>query len=543
MRKKFSVVLPVRNTELDLLKRNLSSWCKLDPDEMIICLDKPADKSCVDVATRMASEHNVNLRILEIEKNSDYVMHQAWVRRKGFLEAENDIILTGDIDLYVYPTCLKAIELVGENNVGLVSLSKLRNTHNFSGWLRNKLFNLAVWYAKKVGYTMAGQAYFTGLYCIYRPYWLDSEDEKSIKSMPHPYYAPITMDSWGGYRGEDTHLRDFMIKKHKCLYLPDIGAEDLRPGLEERKEIQTRMGLQFAYEGRSPGRVLMHSIIHLRPYVFLAYVKQLNEIYGAKVNGQILRSIIYQLYLILSRILRSYQITGSKVEEESSITRTGKFSLIPGEEESLEDLLQTYKHEFPVSITMKRIRGDLFVDIGANKGYYSLLLRNNFRRIIAFEPAKSSYEELINNITRFQATDKIAPIKKAVSDRDGQRILYLTRYGKYHGFVAEQLVADSGIAEKGGGEVVESQEVDTVSLGSYFANEKLIDLVKVDVEGAEWDVLKGAEPIISKIKRWIIELHDLGRRKELETWFKERGYDTKLLQYTLTTCHIFAWRD
>ena len=47
--------------------------------------------------TRDASQ----LKILEVEKKNDYSFQQAWVRMKGFLEARNDVILTGDIDLYI----------------------------------------------------------------------------------------------------------------------------------------------------------------------------------------------------------------------------------------------------------------------------------------------------------------------------------------------------------------------------------------------------------------------------------------------------------
>lgn len=93
----FSVVLPMRGTELPLLKRNLPSWCMLKPSEILIGLDKPAQKKCIDVAKEIASRYNVNLRIIEIEPNSEYKMHQAWARRKCFREAKNDIILTGGL--------------------------------------------------------------------------------------------------------------------------------------------------------------------------------------------------------------------------------------------------------------------------------------------------------------------------------------------------------------------------------------------------------------------------------------------------------------
>jgi hypothetical protein len=63
------------------------------------------------------------------------------------------------------------------------------------------------------------------------------------------------------------------------------------------------------------------------------------------------------------------------------------------------------------------------------------------------------------------------------------------------------------------------------SLSKILANESIIDLIKVDVEGAEWRVLEGAEPIMPRIKRWVIELHQPRRKMELDARMKQYGYD------------------
>lgn len=267
----FSVVIPVKD-ETDLIKQNLPSWCKLRPSEILLFFDWPCPQDCAEEAFRIGTEFRVPIKILEVAQNPAYRFHQAWVRRSGFRAAKYDTILTGDIDLLIYPACLKAIELVGQENVGLVSLSKLRRRQGFVGGLRNLMEHATRTYARVIRKRKAGLVFFTGLYVIDRKAWLDSEPLEGIKGLEDPKTAPLRLDSWGGYAGEDTFLRDWMIKKHRCLYLPDIGAVDTRLGLEDTRFIQLKIGRKFAHEKRSPLRVLLHTIIHVRPYVLVGYM-------------------------------------------------------------------------------------------------------------------------------------------------------------------------------------------------------------------------------------------------------------------------------
>lgn len=174
-------------------------------------------------------------------------------------------------------------------------------------------------------------------------------------------------------------------------------------------------------------------------------------------------------------------------------------------------------HEKPVSKFLKRMKGHIFVDVGANYGYYPMLLHRNFVKIYAFEHVPSIFEELRSNLKRF---DNVKCIRKAVSDVNGEFVEV-----SYHSF--------RGFAQ-------------TVTLASLFPNAE-IDLVKVDAEGGEWDVLKGAEPTIERIKSWVVELHDPDRKNDLENWFTSRGYSVRWLDFAYrgskTSNHIYAWRD
>ena len=264
-------MIPVKD-ELDLIQRNLPSWCRLNPNEILLCFDKPSPQGCVEEALRIGREFRVVIKILEVGRNPAYRFQQAWIRRSGFRAARNDTILTGDIDLQVFPSCLKSLELVGQENVGLVSLSKLRRRQGFVGGLRNFMEHTARTYARAIRKRKAGLVYFTGLYCISRRYWLDSEPEESIMSLQNPKTAPPIETAWGFYIGEDTHLRDWMIKKYKVLYLVDIGAVDTRLGLEDSRLIQYKIGMKFAHDRKGFLRLLLHALVHIRPYVIVGYM-------------------------------------------------------------------------------------------------------------------------------------------------------------------------------------------------------------------------------------------------------------------------------
>jgi len=68
--------------------------------------------------------------------------------------------------------------------------------------------------------------------------------------------------------------------------------------------------------------------------------------------------------------------------------------------------------------------------------------------------------------------------------------------------------------------------------------ESEINLIKVDVEGAEFEVLESSEEIVDKIQAWIVEIHDMKLRNKILNWFRVHNYNTRWLDYQ----HIFASR-
>ncbi len=217
-----------------------------------------------------------------------------------------------------------------------------------------------------------------------------------------------------------------------------------------------------------------------------------------------------RLFKVLRRLfgieLREWFYT--KLDIPASMTTQGRFT-----------------HERKVVSLLLSLKGDVFIDVGAHVGYYPLLLRYNFSTILAVEPHPQTYTQLKRNIAK-EGAENIRVLRVAVSNKEQVGVpLYLGEYSWLHSFKEFQ---------NGGKYVL----VNTTTLTKLISRFHLVDLVKVDVEGAEWEVLEGSEQALSKIKSWLVELHDIKRREELEQWFGKRGYKTRWID----DLHIYVWR-
>jgi len=183
------------------------------------------------------------------------------------------------------------------------------------------------------------------------------------------------------------------------------------------------------------------------------------------------------------------------------------------------------KHESKVSEYLIKTKGELFVDVGANLGRYTILLKPNYKRVIAIEPEPNNMYFLKRNVQEVGLLKNIEFIQRAVCNKSSIAKLYLGRHAGGH-------TLKSGYYEK---YVV----VKTITLDELLKDEHSIDLVKADVEGFEWQVLAGAKKIMPRVKSWMIELHDLNRKEELENLMKSFNYRVKWLDKN----HLFASRE
>lgn len=162
-----------------------------------------------------------------------------------------------------------------------------------------------------------------------------------------------------------------------------------------------------------------------------------------------------------------------------------------GDPEQLKIYFYGHYHERYEADLVRRLLGneEVFWDIGANVGYFTLVAATalqNRGQIIALEPGGNAYARLCDNLA-LNRFDQVRTYQLAAADTAGEARLYLAGG-----------VADSGASlfdhGQDGYEVVR-----TVALDDLLASQGLRppDLIKMDVEGAELAVLKGAARLLS----------------------------------------------
>ena len=195
------------------------------------------------------------------------------------------------------------------------------------------------------------------------------------------------------------------------------------------------------------------------------------------------------------------EVQGSKMyvdvfDPDPSMRRTFRaYALSRVHEESTTNLFRNIVKE-----------GDVVVDLGANVGYFTLLaakLVGSKGKVYSFEPEPRNYGYLLKNI-QLNGYDHVIASQKAVADRPGTVKLFFCRYDtghhtiqKYDGIQAYR--PDFVDVMK------EFVEVEQVSLDDYFKGIMTpVNVIKMDVEGAEMLALAGMEQLIKRNKNLVM---------------------------------------
>ena len=137
------------------------------------------------------------------------------------------------------------------------------------------------------------------------------------------------------------------------------------------------------------------------------------------------------------------------------------------------------------------------LDIGANIGYITSLMANRvgkYGQVYCFEPNPKVYEELCETI-RNQGWNHVTPSSLALSNQSGSGFLVVESDNTGEGY----LTKDSDVDKSNVSSLQKTYSVNYSRLDE-FVNISQIDLIKIDVEGHELEVFKGAGEWISKGK-------------------------------------------
>jgi len=154
--------------------------------------------------------------------------------------------------------------------------------------------------------------------------------------------------------------------------------------------------------------------------------------------------------------------------------------------------------------------GDIFIDVGANIGYFSLIASRRVGtvgRVFSFEPSPREYVRLLKNL-ELNHCSNVIPYNVALSDKLGESSFQVAKY--HTGLNVLKSRNDLKSFETFPGREIQVPTVpgDNLLDFSYFNSRSVKMAAKIDVEGAEFLVLKGFHHLLQlpSLKMIVVEI-------------------------------------
>ena len=153
--------------------------------------------------------------------------------------------------------------------------------------------------------------------------------------------------------------------------------------------------------------------------------------------------------------------------------------------------------------SMELPEAPVVLDVGANLGGFvlALLRRRPCARVAAYEPSPIAFAACRENLSQNGLTDQVTLSPSAVTGRSAER---LTLYQDQGDTCRSTVLSGSHDATP-----LQPVEVTAVTLAEAIsACDADIDLLKLDVEGAEYDIILGTPPdVLRRVHRIVLEYH------------------------------------
>jgi FkbM family methyltransferase len=230
------------------------------------------------------------------------------------------------------------------------------------------------------------------------------------------------------------------------------------------------------------------------------------------------------------------------VKTDPLLFRAGRGILV----EVPQRLLHTFKEIFMdecymYGLTQRIPACPVFIDIGANAGYFSLYAASRFAnaRIFAYEPIPANFEQLMRNIN-LNKNSKIIAFQKAVAGSSGETIM---TFDEIEGFSTTAHIVTELYPARTNNLV----KVQCVTIKDIFDENQLdtCDFLKMDCEQSENDIILNC-PVdyLSRIKLLAIEVHEdivVNLPELLKKFLHDNGFTTHETKKALGM--LYAWKD
>lgn len=160
-------------------------------------------------------------------------------------------------------------------------------------------------------------------------------------------------------------------------------------------------------------------------------------------------------------------------------------------------------------------------DVGANSGFFMLwcIAQNSQLRVICFEPHPISAARLRRHVSANAVESRVTLVEAAVGASAGHCTLNISPHSSM-GFVS---TSSHKLFENGG-----NVEVQMTTLDAFAAtSQQFPDLLKIDVEGFEIEVLKGAPRCLAAAKYVMLEFHSEPLRVGCVQLLEEAGFNVE----------------
>ena len=167
------------------------------------------------------------------------------------------------------------------------------------------------------------------------------------------------------------------------------------------------------------------------------------------------------------------------------------------------------------------------LDVGANIGITAYYFSQYFEKVVSLEPAQEHFA-LLSNMLSFNNIDNVTAINKALFFKEGE-------FNFYHPTNKTSYSLHTAVSQ--GPQVSPPEKVTTITLEKLFEEQKIdhVDLMKLDVEGSEFEILGSTDfkNVSDKIKTILVERHSWSGRNpsQLEDTLRMRGYKIEKLPH------------
>jgi len=224
---------------------------------------------------------------------------------------------------------------------------------------------------------------------------------------------------------------------------------------------------------------------------------------GFKLSKHFKTRMFYDYMSKLAQVQHKPKIVETKEGFKFEVTTASDYLLI---REMMEDMYGKIE------------KGWFVVDIGAQKGVFTVRAATFAKEVHSYEPCSTSFDTLNKNL-ELNGITNVHGNMLAVAGKGGTMDLILSKSSLTHSLY-------KGIGEPNG----KFQKVIVVTLDDVAKDLPIIDFLKIDCEGSEYEMFYNAKPYtLYKIQRFMIELHphENYNNEDFIKFLEEKGFVVK----------------